>query len=247
VVDPGDDYDAATWRAGALAALRSIAARGRSAIVCGGTGLYVRSLVRGLFRGPSADASLRARLRAEERASPGTLRERLRAVDPAAAARIHANDEVRTVRALEVHALTGRPISAWHAEHALGERPFATLTLEVSVDREELARRIDERSRAIVEAGIVEELESLRGRYPHDAKAFDAIGYREAARCLDGALARAGLADAIGAATRAYAKRQRVWLRRQEGALAIAPDAHDAAVARAAAFLDGVANREGIG
>jgi tRNA dimethylallyltransferase len=152
------------------------------------------------------------------------------------------------VRALEVLELTGRPISSWQREHGLGERPFETLTLELSVEPKELARRIEERSRRIVAAGIVDELGALYARgYSPGLKAFDAIGYREAAQSIAGEIARADLAAAIAKATRAYAKRQRVWNRRYAGAIQLGADEIDRAVALARAFFDRVANSQDIG
>ena len=244
-VDVDEPYDVSTWRRDALAAIADIEARGRRVIVCGGTGLYLRSLTRGLFAGPAADPVLRERLAAEERDRPGALHTGLVRIDPAAAARIHPNDMVRLVRAHEVYELTGRPLSAWHREHGLADRPFAALVLEPAVSREELWRRIEERSKAIAEAGIVEELAALRARYPSDLKPFDAIGYREAGKCLDGLLALELLAPAISKATRAYAKRQTVWLR---GQLETGPvGGAAAALAAAESFFDRVAKRQGIG
>jgi len=238
VVDPDQDYDVAAWRNAAMTALAGIHARGLTAIVCGGTGLYLRSLTRGLFAGPPADAELRARLEAEEAASPGVLHGRLRHVDEPSARRIHANDLLRIVRALEVHETTGRPLSAWLGEHGLSEKPFDTLTLEVDVERSALRERIAMRSRAMVEEGIVEELSSLHARgYPPTTRAFDAIGYRQAAQCLAGSLARDNLAEAITIATVQYAKRQRTWLRGQAETVPVAPGDAVSALRLARAFF----------
>jgi tRNA dimethylallyltransferase len=248
VVDPDESFDVACWRAGALRALADIHARGRAAIVCGGTGLYLRSLARGLFDGPEADVELRARLEAQEAAEPGCLHRRLVAADPDAGARIHENDRVRIVRALEVLELTGRPISSWQRRHALAERPFETLTLELSVEREELDRRIERRARAIVEAGLLEELAALRrAGYAPDLKAFDAIGYREAGQCLDGRLDAAELVDAIALSTRRYAKRQRVWNRGQMVATPVRADEGRTALARVRGFLHGMESGDRTG
>lgn len=238
VIDPDEDYDVAAWRSAAMSALADIHARGRVAIVCGGTGLYLRSLMRGLFAGPPADAGVRANLVAEEAASPGCLHARLRSVDPESAARIHANDLLRVVRALEVHVTTGRPLSTWLGEHGLSERPFDTLMVEVDVATDELRQKIAERSRAIVDGGIVEELASLyAGGYAPSTRAFDAIGYRQAAACLDGKLAKRDLADAIALATTQYAKRQRTWLRGQAATTKVAPGDVDEALRLARAFF----------
>ncbi len=216
VAEPDDDFDVGRWREGALEALRVIHARGRPAIVCGGTGLYLRSLTQGLVRTPGADASVRRRLEAEEAARPGALGERLREVDPAASERLHPNDRVRIVRALEVFELTGRPLSEHQREHALAERPFEVVTLVLEMETAELDRRIEQRSRAMIEAGLLQEVRELRAEgCPPAARSLAAIGYREAAQCLDGALAEDELSEAVALATRRYAKRQRTWLRGQ--------------------------------
>ncbi|RMF23192.1 MAG: tRNA (adenosine(37)-N6)-dimethylallyltransferase MiaA [Deltaproteobacteria bacterium] len=223
VVDPDEPFDVARWRAAALDALAEIEARSKTAIVCGGTGLYLRSLLRGLFSGPAADEELRRRFADEERKRPGTLRDRLRRVDPASAERIHPNDMVRTVRALEVYELTGRPLSHWHAEHGLRERPFQALLIEPTVAREVLHRRIAERSRAMVRAGLLEEVRQLARRgYGRELPAFAAIGYREAWQCLAGELRVEDLAERITVATRRYARRQLVWLRGQMDTVPVA-------------------------
>ncbi len=237
VADPDERWDAARWCGAAMQALASIEAAGRSAIVCGGTGLYLRSLERGLFRGPAADPALRARLQAEEVATPGCLYARLSLVDPPSAARIHPNDQVRVVRALEVQELTGRPLSAWHADHGLAERPFKTLVVEIERDRDELSERIRRRANDMVEAGLVTETAQLRRRFGVDAAGLDAIGYREAAQVLDGTLAEEELAEAIAAATRAYAKRQRTWLRGQAETVPHPAEDVDGLIALAARFF----------
>jgi len=221
IVDPDESFDVATWRRAALDALADIASRDRVAIVCGGTGLYLRSLLFGLFDGPPADAALRERLTDEERKRPGTLHSRLAEVDPSSALKIHPNDLVRIVRALEVFETTGDTLAAWHARHGLAERPFDALVLEVTLPREDLRRRIDVRATAMVAAGLLDETRALGRRYDLDLKAFSAIGYREARACLRGDLAEDALAGAVARATRAYAKRQRVWLRGQMSTVAV--------------------------
>lgn len=244
IVDPDQPFDVADWRALAHAALTDITARGHLAIVCGGTGLYLRSLLKGLFAGPAADEALRRSLEAEEERQKGALHARLSAVDPASAARIHPNDVLRLVRALEVFERSGEPLSLWHERHRLAERPFEALVLEVVRPAEELRERIDVRALAMVEAGIVDEVRRLGETYDLEAKAFSAIGYREAIACLHGDLPVEELPAAISRATRAYAKRQRVWLRGQMSTEPV--DARDLkeALSKARDFL---ATRGGIG
>lgn len=244
VVNPDEPFDVADWRALALAAMADIGSRGRVAIVCGGTGLYLRSLLRGLFAGPPADAELRRSLEAEEAQRPGTLHVRLAGVDPVSAARIHPNDTLRIVRALEVYERSGEPLSAWHERHRLAEQLFDALVIEVVRPADELRARIDARALAMVEEGIVEEVRRLSALYDLESKAFSAIGYREARECLRGRLPAGELAATIARATRAYAKRQRVWLRGQMSTVPVDAGDVEAAVAKARDFL---ATRAGIG
>jgi len=244
VVDPDEPFDVADWRTLALAALADINARGHVAIVCGGTGLYLRSLLRGLFSGPAADLDLRRSFEEEEARAPGSLHAQLSRVDPRSAARIHPNDTLRVVRALEVHRLTDEPLSAWHDRHRLAERTFDALVLEAVRPVEELRARIARRTQGMVEAGILEELRRLSGSYDLESKAFSAIGYREARDCLRGRLAVGDLGATIGRATRAYAKRQRVWLRGQMSTVPVGADDLPTAVVLAERFL---ATLEGIG
>lgn len=238
VVDPDESYDVARWRSDAMSALAAIDGRGAKVVVCGGTGLYLRSLTRGLFTGPPADEAIRARLEDAENEKPGTLYARLSDVDAPSAKRIHANDRMRLVRALEVHEATGRPLSAWLGEHALSEKPFDVTTIEIDAGRDLLAERVWLRSRAMVRDGIVDELRGLYDRgYAPETRAFDAIGYRQAADCLAGRLAPAGLADAITLATMQYVKRQRTWLRGQMETRKVAPGDSREALRLARAFF----------
>jgi tRNA dimethylallyltransferase len=240
VADPGERFDAARYRTLALAAIADVHARGRAVIVCGGTGLYVRALLQGLFRGPAASAELRARLRARERAGgPGTLHRQLAAADPAAAARLHPRDLVRVVRALEVLALTGRPISVWQAEHGFAERRLDALVLGLRRPREELAERIAARCAAMLAAGLLDEIRRLwaHGWGPELAP-LRSVGYREMGAHLRGEL---GLEDALAAcarATRRLAKRQMTWFRADPAVRWRHPDRERAALlAEAAAWL----------
>lgn len=243
VVDPDQRFDAADWRDLADAAIRNISERGRHAIVCGGTGLYLRSLLRGLVEGPSASAALRSSLEAEERERSGSLHRRLAVVDPAAAQRIHPNDRVRVIRALEVYELTGEALSVRHGRHALGENRYDALVLEVQRPVAELEVRIKERAHAMVDSGLVEEVRRLGQRFDLEAKAFTAIGYREARECVLGRMAHADVAPAVARSTQAYAKRQRTWLRGQMETIAVLPNDLERALEMGRAFLRPVATK----
>src|SRR5262249_20213547 len=221
------------------AAVAAVARRGRAPIVAGGTGLYVRALLHGMFPGPGADAEVRARLEDEARAtSVEALWARLAAVDPAAAARILRRDLRRIVRALEVYELTGTPMSAHQAAHDVARAPSRYPARVVGLDppRAELHRRIDRRVDEMFAAGLVDEVQGLLARYPRTLAASAAIGYREViAHLLDGV----ALADAVLAvkrATRRYARRQLAWFR-AEPAVAWHPSASEVPVAALAAWL----------
>lgn len=212
VVDPDQAYNLAAWRRAAIAALADIASRGRRAIVCGGTGLYLSRLLGGLDAAPAADDGLRNRLQAEEEASPGALHERLLVEDPVAAERIHAHDTLRLVRALERLAAAGDQQQPGGGP-AL---PSRSLVLVLDRPREQLYALIDSRARAMVAGGLLDEIVALRERgYTPDCRAFDSLGYRQAWACLEGRLEAGELEEKLARATRQYAKRQLTWLRNQ--------------------------------
>jgi len=229
VADPGETFSAARWLVLAEAAIADIQARGRVAIVSGGTPFYLKALLEGLFEGPEADPALRRRLRAEAEArGAGHLHARLREVDPVAAGRIHPNDLRRIVRALEVHEKTGRPISALQRQWGRQRPEYRPLIVAVRRRRDDLTRRITDRARRMLDAGLLDEVRSLTEGGAELAKGpRQALGYAEALACLAGNLAKADLLPAIVAHTRQFARRQMTWLRRFEGVrwLEAGPDA----------------------
>ena len=185
-------------------------------LVGGGT-LYMDAVLRGLFEGPSKSVELRRRLEAE---ASDVLHARLREIDPLAAEAIHPNDRLRVVRALEVHELTGRPISAWHAEAeplAYGFRTFLLVR-----DRNEHRASIEARIRVMLEQGLVEEIRAQRanGLSP-ECQAYRTIGVPETVRYLEGELDEEGLIEEMARATWALARRQSAWFRRDPDAIPI--------------------------
>lgn len=191
--------------------------RGRRPILCGGTGLYLRALVQGLFEGPAADPSLRADLRRQaEEAGVPALHQRLQEVDPAAAARIAPSDYVRIERALEVFALSGRPISVLQ-EESRGRGPrYRLRALGVDPGVAVLRLRIRARAETMLERGVCQEVadaEAAGGvRHPP-------LGYALVRQHLAGALTRTALIEALSTETAQYARRQRTWFRREPGVL----------------------------
>jgi len=213
VLDPRDTYDAARFRADCERLVAEIHARGRRAIVVGGSTLYVRALTKGLFPGPPADPALRREL--SGRPLP-QLYEELRRVDPQAAARIHPSDRVRIVRALEVYRMTGRPISSfWGREEPF---PFPLVKVGLTLEREELYRRIEVRVERMFQRGLLEEARRLwELGLPPDAPAARTIGYQELFSHFRGECTLAEAKRKIVAATKAYARRQLAWFRAEEG------------------------------
>ena len=213
VIDPDQALDAARYAALADAAIADIAARGKRAIVVGGTGLWQRALLRGLVELPAPDPELRARLEREARAlGAPALHARLAAIDPRSAAAIHANDELRIVRALEVFEQTGRPLGELRAEHALGEPRYAYLHVALDLPRDALYARIDARIDAMIAAGWRDEARALLSRWGPDVRPFGSVGYRELRDHLTRGVPWDETVQHIRKATRTYTRRQRTWL-----------------------------------
>ena len=193
-------------------AIADVAARGRLPVVVGGTGLWVRALLRGLVPVPPPDPAVRARLRDEaERRGDEAMHARLRRVDPKAAARIHPCDRVRVLRALEVYEQTGEPLGELQARHALGEPRYPVRVLYVERPLEQLDARIESRIDAFLRAGWLREVEALLARWGRDVRPMNSVGYRQMVEhLLDGVPLDEARRRAV-VATRRYARRQRTW------------------------------------
>lgn len=228
VADPRETFSTAFWLRLADEAIADIHARGRVPIVSGGTPLYLKALLEGLFEGPAATPAVRERLVAEaEVQGAPALHARLAEVDAAAAARIHPNDLRRIVRALEVWELTGSPISDLQKQWGSRRPRYRPLVAAIRRGREDLTRRIRERVRRMAEAGLVEEVRRLAARPGGLARGpRQALGYAEVLDYLDGRMAWEETVAAIMAHTRQFARRQMTWLSRFEGVawLDAAPD-----------------------
>ena len=213
VLDPWEAASVADYRAWASATVEEIETRGKRALFVGGTALYLKALLRGLFAGPSADPDLRRDLEAEaDRLGDAALHARLAARDPATAARLHPNDRRRIVRALEVLALTGRPLSAWQVEH---DRPAAGIeVVALERPRGELRERIDRRVVQMFADGLVEEVRGLlAGPRPLGPVPAQGVGYREVIDLLAGRSTPAEALARVQARSRQFAKRQATWFR----------------------------------
>lgn len=216
VVAPSQLFTAGDYSRLARDAVGEIASRGHLPIVTGGTGLYLRALLDGLFAGPQRSEKIRARLRATaHRHGPGWLHRMLRRLDPAAAALIHSNDQPKLIRAIEVCLAARKPLSeAWKA----GRDPltgYRILRIGLDPPRPQLYARLDARAAEMFAHGLVEETRSLIGKYGEAPRAFDSLGYRQARAVLRGEISEADAIAATGQAHRNYAKRQLTWFRRE--------------------------------
>ncbi len=216
VVDPPQPYTAGDYSRGAREALASIVERGRVPIVTGGTGLYLRALVDGLFAGPARSEAVRDRLRqAMERHGESSLHRILRRLDPASAALIHPNDTPKLIRAIEVSLTAGKPMSiAWEA----GRDPLAgyrILRIGLEPERQALYRRINQRADAMFREGLIAETEQLVAKYGPDCRSLDSLGYKQARAVLGGSMTLAEAVKSAQQGHRNYAKRQLTWFRRE--------------------------------
>jgi tRNA dimethylallyltransferase len=216
VVEPDEAFSAADYARRGREAIASIHARGATPLVVGGTGLYLRALLYGLFAGPSRDEALRRRLEGmAERHGQARLHRWLARVDPASAARIDPADAVRVVRALEVFHKTGRPLSGHHQGGSEPLRGFDVRILGLAPSREALRAAVEARTERMLGSGLMDEVYGLVGRYGADLRPLRSIGYRQALAVVRGTL---GVADAqrdIVKETMRYAKRQMTWFRHQ--------------------------------
>jgi tRNA dimethylallyltransferase len=206
-----DGFTVADFALCANEAIEAIRSRGRTPIVVGGTHLYIRALLEGVFDGPKGDPEIRAAL---EQTDTNALRVELEACDPAASEQIHVNDRRRSIRAIEVFRLTGVPISVHQSQWAATIEPrddALIIGLEWATDR--LNRRINERVRTMMANGFLDEVKRLRCT-PMGRQASEAVGYRELSSVLEGSVALDDAVEAIKIRSRQYAKQQRTWLRR---------------------------------
>ncbi|MDO9533718.1 MAG: tRNA (adenosine(37)-N6)-dimethylallyltransferase MiaA [Deltaproteobacteria bacterium] len=212
VADPPESYDAARFCREGRAVLDDMTRRGVPPLVVGGTGLYLKALLGGLFAQGEPAPGVRDRVR-EELASLGlpVLYARLIHLDPATASRLHPHDTYRIVRALEVMAATGKPLSEFINGHRFQDAPYEVLKLGLELPREELYRRIDLRVELMLEAGWLDEIEGLLSRYPPTLKPLQALGYRHLINFLTGRWSWDQALTLLTRDTRRYAKRQLTW------------------------------------
>ncbi|MFZ5440614.1 MAG: tRNA (adenosine(37)-N6)-dimethylallyltransferase MiaA [Myxococcota bacterium] len=225
-VDPLEpDFSAARYGKLADEAIAGIRARGKRVIVVGGTGLYLRVLLHGVMPGPARDEALRAELEAfADREGNAALHARLAAVDPATAAKHPVQDRLRVIRALEIHALTGRAASEHREEHSFAADRYEYELWVLNPERERLYAQINLRARQMFEAGLVAETRALVARGYRAAAPMRSVGYAQALQVVDGTMTEAEAIADVAQSTRHYAKRQLTWFRKEKGARFVAPE-----------------------
>ncbi len=234
VADPSRDFSAASYIRLAAPIVKDIDQRGGLPLVVGGTGLYLRALLHGLFDGPGRDPKLRSRLAAiaGRRGSRFVHRMLLR-LDPVSAKRIHENDTVRAVRALEVSLLAKRPMSDMMRERTRPLIGYRVVIIGITPARQELAGRIEARIAEMFAGGLIDEVRGLVSEFGSDAPVLKAIGYRQVAQYLAGECNLERARHLTLKATLQYAKRQMTWFRREEGVVWFAGSGNEPEVVEA--------------
>jgi tRNA dimethylallyltransferase len=226
VIDPEEQWSAKAFQEAADRVVSDLSARGRIPVVCGGTGLWLRALLYGLFEAPEISPAVREAVRSalRERGS-AAMHEALKTVDPEAASRIQAGDPQRIGRALEVFEETGQPISELQKSHGFRQQRYRVCGFMTDMPRAEHNQRIEARTRRMYETGIVEEVEACLERgIRRDAPGLSIIGYRDVVGFLTGVFSKAEAVEKTIVATRQYAKRQRNWFRSMAVLRSLPPD-----------------------
>jgi tRNA dimethylallyltransferase len=217
--DPDDVFTAGDFAEEALRSLQEIASRNHVPILCGGTGFYLRALLRGVSDAPARDASLREDLNRRERRRPGAVHRLLRRLDPAAGGRIHPNDLNKSIRALEIRLLAGRSSESLFREHPpLPAAALTPLILGLDPPRDLLYQRLSQRCEHMWRGGLLDEVRRLLAQgVDRTAKPFESLGYKQALQFLSGEREETEALEEMKIRTRQYAKRQWTWFRAEPG------------------------------
>ena len=232
IVNPDEGFDAARFVEMADRAIEKIIRKNKIPIVTGGTGLYIKALIHGLFRqGRAVDKKIINMLEVElNNKGHFYLHKKLEKIDPDSAERIHPNDSFRIIRALEVFESTGRTMTSFHREHQFASERYADLKFGLYMDRAELYRRIEKRVEAMMDQGLINEVKSLIAMgYSCGLKSMQSLGYRHICDFLNHGVSLEETVRLLKRDTRRYAKRQFTWFRKDEKIVWIKPDEREKA------------------
>jgi tRNA dimethylallyltransferase len=215
IIFPDETFSAANYKERAREVIEVLQKGGKNILIVGGTGLYIKALLRGLFPSPEADQSLRQELwEKANRLGREFLWYELRDVDPTSASRLHPNDALRIIRALEVYRQTGMPLSRWQKNHAFEDCPYEVLKIGLMREREDIYRRIENRVDDMARRGFGKEVRSLLDMgYGRHLKSMQGLGYKRMVEYLCGERDFEATIQVIKEETKAYAKRQLTWFR----------------------------------
>jgi len=213
ILNPDEPFDAAAFAGKARKTIETLSTKGILPIIVGGTGLYIRALLHGIFEGKTSDADIRKRLKEQAQAQGiDALYQRLRECDPHTA--IHPNDEFRIIRALEIFEISGQPASEHHRQHGFKDNPFDALSIALFTDREILYDRINRRVDMMLEQGLLDEVKMLLNMgYSPNLKSMQSIGYRHLLDFMNGDFSYEEAVRLFKRDTRRYAKRQITWFK----------------------------------
>jgi tRNA dimethylallyltransferase len=239
IVDPDEHFDAEIYAHMAYAKVLELIANKTLPFIVGGTGLYIKALIHGLFESVKIDARVRQQLKKEAgELGEHQLHKRLQACDPAAAARIHVNDTYRIVRALEIYETTGRPMSDSQQQHQFKPQRLQTVKIGLQMERESLYQRIDKRVDIMLDQGLLKEVKSLvEAGYSLELKSMKSLGYRHMAAYLNKEVDWEETVRTLKRDTRHYAKRQMTWFKADPEIVWIGLEAMDEATSRVKEFI----------
>jgi tRNA dimethylallyltransferase len=214
IQDPAEEFSAGNYQQQARNIIQEISVRGNLPFVVGGTGFYLRALIEGLFEGPARNEMLRRRMRTIiNRKGSEILHHALQRADPLSAGKIAEKDADRIIRAYEIYLVSGKPMSWWQQQPRDAFQGYRWLKIGITIPREELYQRINQRVDRMFQSGLLEEVQKLLEKHPPTCHAFKAIGYREAADYLRGNISLSQAIESTQQESRRYAKRQLTWFR----------------------------------
>ncbi len=215
IVDPPESFSVSEYRDSALSKIREIQATGKQVLFVGGTALYLKALLRGLFEGPPADWGFREEIEKEiENSGAEFLHQRLAMIDPVSAHKLHENDHRRIIRALEVYKQTGKPISHWQMQFDEGRQSDQCRVFTIRHARPILHQRIEDRVESMFTSGLVDEVKGLLERWTDIGKtASQAVGYREVIEYLENKMSMEETVERVRVRTRKFARHQETWFR----------------------------------